>query len=296
MKKIFLTGSTGLLGLSLYKELKKKFKILRVSNNKKYKLNKSIRYLPFNSKEKINKFIKKEGVPDYFIHSGWGKMDEPSSDYHIKENVKFSKNLIDSFFRNGLEKFIFIGTINEYGDNLGIVKENKKPKGKLRNYEKGKTIVGDHGKFKAKKLNKKFIHLRIANLFGPITKNKSLIYSMHASNKKNKNVDVSSLKFYRDYLHVDTVAKYISKLLLNCNNSSVVNVGSGKKLLMRNFVKLYWKILNKNKNEIKFSKDINLKINPGFFMDISKLKSITKSKLKRNLLKEIKTNIKQFKI
>ena len=31
-------------------------------------------------------------------------------------------------------------------------------------------------------------------------------------------------------------------------------------------------------------------------MDISKLKSITKSKLKRNLLKEIKTNIKQFKI
>ena len=58
---------------------------------------------------------------------------------------------------------------------------------------------------------------------------KSLIYSMHASDK-NKNVEVSSLKFYRDYLHVDTVAKYISKLLLNCNNSSVVNVGSGKKL------------------------------------------------------------------
>ena len=91
MKKIFLTGSTGLLGLSLYKELKKKFKILRVSNNKKYKLNKSIRYLPFNSKEKINKFIKKEGVPDYFIHSGWGKMDEPSSDYHIKEMLNFQK-------------------------------------------------------------------------------------------------------------------------------------------------------------------------------------------------------------
>ena len=87
---------------------------------------------------------------------------------------------------------------------------------------------------------------------------------MHASDKKNKNVEVSSLKFYRDYLHVDTVAKYISKLLLNCNNSSVVNVGSGKKLLMRNFVKLYWKILNKNKNEIKFSKDINLKINLVF--------------------------------
>ena len=119
---------------------------------------------------------------------------------------------------------------------------------------------------------------------------------MHDANKKNKNVEVSALKFYRDYLHVDTVAKYIFKLLLNCKNTSIINVGSGKKLLMRNFVKLYWRILNKNKNEIKFSKDINLKINTGFFMDISKLKSITGSKLKRTLLKEIKTNIKQFKI
>ena len=296
MKKIFLTGSTGLLGLSLYNELKKKFKILRISNNKKYNLNKSIKYLPFSSKQKIIKFIKKEGVPDFFIHCGWGKMDEPSSDYHIKENVKFSKNLIDCFFSFGLEKFVFIGTINEYGDNLGAVRENKKPKGKLRNYEKGKIIVGAHGKLTAKKLNKKFIHLRIANLFGPITKKKSLIYSMHASNKKNKNVEVSALKFYRDYLHVGTVAKYIFKLLLNCNKSCIVNVGSGKQVLMRNFVKLYWKILNKKKNEIKFLKDANLEIKPGFFMDISKLKRITSVKLKRSLLTEIKTNIKQFKI
>ncbi len=296
MKKIFLTGSTGLLGLSLYSQLKKKFKILRISNNKKYNLSKSIKYLPFNSKEKIKKFIKKEGLPDYFIHCGWGKMDEPSSDYHIKENVKFSKNLIDCFFSYGLDKFVFIGTINEYGDNLGIVKENTKPKGKLRNYEKGKAIVGIHGKSIANKLNKKFIHLRVANLFGPITKKKSLIFSMHASNKKNKNVEVSALKFYRDYLHVDSVAKYILKILLNCNSSCVVNVGSGKKILMRNFVKLYWKILNKNRYNIKFSKDINLKVKPGFFMDISKLKSITKSNLKRSLLKEIKTNIEQFKI
>ena len=170
MKKIFLTGSTGLLGLSLFNELKKNFKILRISSDRKYNLSKKIRYLPYSSKQKINKFIKKEGVPDYFIHCGWGNMDQPSSDYHIKENVKFSKNLIDCFFRSGLEKFVFIGTINEYGDNLGIVKENKKPKGKLRNYEKGKTIVGNYGKFISRKLNKKFIHLRIANLFGPITK------------------------------------------------------------------------------------------------------------------------------
>ena len=90
MKKIFLTGSTGLLGLSLYSQLKKKFKILRISNNKKYNLSKSIKYLPFNSKEKIKKFIKKEGLPDYFIHCGWGKsviIRKKTKDIEIKESV-----------------------------------------------------------------------------------------------------------------------------------------------------------------------------------------------------------------
>ena len=64
-------------------------------------------------------------MPDFFIHCGWGKMDDPMSNYHIRENFNFSKNLIDSFFEAGLKNFVFVGTINEYGVNNGVVKESK---------------------------------------------------------------------------------------------------------------------------------------------------------------------------
>tara|TARA_A100001015_G_scaffold271192_1_gene324542 strand:+ start:1022 stop:1600 length:579 start_codon:yes stop_codon:yes gene_type:complete len=187
MKTIFLTGSSGLLGLGIYNLLKKKYKIVRISNNKKYKNGSKITYCNFESIQNIKNFIKKKGIPDYFIHAGWGKMDEPNSLYHLRENIKISKNLIKEFYTAGLKKFIFIGTIHEYGDNLGCVKENDKPKGKLRRYEKGKLLFGLFGKSISIKLKKIFIHIRMANLYGPIKK-KILLFFLCIKHKKLKKI------------------------------------------------------------------------------------------------------------
>ena len=106
MKTIFLTGSSGLLGLGIYNLLKKKYKIVRISNNKKYKNGSKITYCNFESIQNIKNFIKKKGIPDYFIHAGWGKMDEPNSLYHLRENIKISKNLIKEFYTAGFKNFI----------------------------------------------------------------------------------------------------------------------------------------------------------------------------------------------
>jgi len=296
MQKIFLTGSTGLLGLSMLRTLKKKFKIIRISNNPKFKNKQSIKYLPFDSDTKIKKFIKKEGVPDFFIHSGWGKMNEPMSKYHITENFKFSKNLINNFFKAGLKNFVFIGTINEYGDNKGVVNENHLPKGKLRNYEKGKIKVGNYGKKISKSFQANFIHIRMANLFGPIKKKKSLIYSLHEANKYKRNVKVSSLRFFRDYMYVDTASNLILKLLKSSKETCVVNVGSGKKIMMQKFVHEYWKKLNKNKQKIEFKREKSNSVNPGFYMSIKKLQKITGEIFKNEITTQITHNIKMFKL
>ena len=45
MKKIFLTGSSGLLGLSLYNLLKNKYRITRITNNIKYKKSSKFQYI-----------------------------------------------------------------------------------------------------------------------------------------------------------------------------------------------------------------------------------------------------------
>ena len=86
MSYIVITGSSGLLGSSIVRLLqKKKIKIINISNNKRNK--KSI-FVDYASKSSINKFIEKFGLPYLFIHSGWGKMSEPLSEYHIKENYR----------------------------------------------------------------------------------------------------------------------------------------------------------------------------------------------------------------
>ena len=57
MKKIYLTGSSGLLGSSIYDLLKKKYKIIKISNDKKYKKSKKVIYSSFESAKDINKLI-----------------------------------------------------------------------------------------------------------------------------------------------------------------------------------------------------------------------------------------------
>ena len=247
MNTIFLTGSTGVIGSELHKILKKKYKVIRLSINKNYKKSKKIKYCNYFSVNEIRKFIKKNSVPDYFIHAGWGKMTEPNSKYHIKENVMIFKNLINEFYLKGLKKFLFIGTINEYGYNQGKINEKTKPKGKLRSYETGKALCGKFGEKASSKLDKIFIHIRLANIYGPIKRENSLIYSLHSASNKKIDLKVSSLNFYRDYLHSSEAAIGIKKILEKCHKSIIINLGSGKKILMKNFVKTYWKLLKSKK-------------------------------------------------
>jgi nucleoside-diphosphate-sugar epimerase len=296
MKKIFLTGSSGLLGSNIYNLLKRKYKIIRISNDKKYKKNKKIIYCNFKSTQSIKNIIKQKGIADYFIHAGWGRINEPNSTYHLKENFQISKNLIKEFYDNGLNNFIFIGTINEYGDNKGCVKENSKPKGKLRNYEQGKLLFGLYGATISRKLKKNFIHIRLANLYGPIKKKNSLIYSIHEAQKRKENLHVSALDFYRDYLHSSDAALGVKKILERCKSTNIINLGSGKKIYMRRFAKIYWNIINKSDKLIIFNKILKKSTYKGYYLNNSSLKKITGWRPKNTLLNRIRKNIKMFKV
>ena len=73
MKKIYLTGSSGLLGSSIYDLLKKKYKIIKISNDKKYKKSKKVIYSSFESVKDINKIIKKKRSTRLFYSCGVGE-------------------------------------------------------------------------------------------------------------------------------------------------------------------------------------------------------------------------------
>src|SRR5258708_2674124 len=101
-KNIWLTGSRGFLGRREVASLKKFGAQPRCFTNqqageKTYDSNLSIA-LNYRDAEDIKRNIKEIGIPDVFIHIGWGDMDKPESSYHLTENVPAGQTLINTLF------------------------------------------------------------------------------------------------------------------------------------------------------------------------------------------------------
>ena len=89
---IWISGSSGFIGHHLKTKLKRHEKILCLSfsdeeaffdkqqNEIKVKFN-------FQDQSMIKDLFAEFGVPQSVIHLGWGRMEDPMSDYHLENNV-----------------------------------------------------------------------------------------------------------------------------------------------------------------------------------------------------------------
>ena len=122
-KKLWLSGSNGFIGKSLLHHLQSNYDITCISHDTKFFQSldhKNLYKLNFRKYSDIEKLISKIGMPNTFLHLGWADRVNSSSSVHLNENVIASKNLIDCFFEKNLEKFVFIGSYEEYGEKNRI--------------------------------------------------------------------------------------------------------------------------------------------------------------------------------
>ena len=282
-KICWLTGCSGFIGKYLVKELKKNnFKLRCFSNNSilrdnPNKIKDNYYYMDFSSKKNITRHIENFGCPDIFIHLGWGNMESPMSTHHLTDNVKEAEILIDSFYSAGIEKFIFIGSMNEYGARLGSLSEDMKPKGRLTNYAKGKIQVADYGYNRSKFYNKIFIHIRPFYVFGPGQRKGSLINELFDANLNKRHAKLGPCDHYRDYIYVSDVTEGIVRLS-KIEETNTFNLGSGSFIQVKDYVILFWKYLGGDLDKLKFgsrkmSKDEPEQ--PKSYANLSKLKELT---------------------
>lgn len=287
-RKFWLTGSSGLLGRSIYARLVEQgLDVFSVTNQQTINypeikhgaaLNLGNReYIDYSQQSELEKACQRFGVPDVLIHAGWGGMSEPESQIHLKENVANSLTLMRTLYRLGLKRCIFLGTINEYGERGGKLSEEMEPLGKLRNYEAGKRKVGDLGIGEAERQGAVYIHVRVANSFGAPQRTNSLIGTLHQAYNSDEPARLSACENYRDYIHTADVAEGVLRIC-DVDYSTRVNLGSGKSIRLRNFVEKYWETLGGDEDQLIFGA-----LGPGedepeqskAFMDISKLASLT---------------------
>jgi len=271
-KLIGITGSTGLLGQSLKKKLRK-------LNN--YKLN--CYKGDITNKSQLKKWFKVNSFC-YVIHLAAivpVKKVNKNINFAKKVNIGVTKNIINEINKKkSIKWFFFSSSSHVYQFNNKEVRETstKKP---FSIY--GKTKL-EAEKFIEKKINKK-IKFCVGRIFSLEGKNKAKSYFLPGLLKKirkNKVIEID-LNQFRDFIHVDDVAEAVV-ILLKKEQVGIYNIASGKKTRFYELINLFSKLL---KRKIKFKNTVS-KVSNSSYANIYKIKKAINWKVKKKVFYIIK--------
>ena len=123
--------------------------------------------------------------------------------------------------------------------------------------------------------------LRLCNVYGPgdvgVSKQKNALqYLIHQMRDHQEIPLYYDGMFYRDYLHVEDVARAIDLCVNTAPVNSVINIGSGDKILFRDIItlakeKLGSRSLFKSVEPPEFHRVVQIK---DFYMDVTSLKAL----------------------
>lgn len=208
-------------------------------------------YADFENISLYNYFDK----PDILIHLAWDGLPNFNSSHHIERNLfnqyKFLTNYIDS----GGKHVLITGTCFEYGLQNGCLSEDM-PTNPITAYGIAKDAL------------RKFLEVRYPNhydlifqwvrlfyMYGNGQHPKSIISQLANAIKNGDSIfNMSGGEQTRDYLPVETVAEYISKIALQNNVRGIINCCSGNPISIKQLVENYIK-----------SNFETIKLNLGFY-------------------------------
>ena len=280
---IWLTGASGFIGRCVAAELRTQghrvfcFSNAGIGDRPAETAGDERHPLDFLDAAQIQSQVRQFGLPDVFIHLAWGDMAQPETNRHLEENVKAGQTLIDTLYDAGLKKFIFIGSMTEYGGRLGALQEDMPPEGRLTNYALGKIKVTEHGYARAAELKRIFLHIRPFFVFGAGQRKGSLINDLHEAFQAGREVQLGPCEHYRDFIHVSDVAQGVRRLL-PVEASTTVNLGSGSVIQVKEYVKMFWAQFGGDPATLKFGARpmrANEPEQPQSYADLTRLKQLT---------------------
>ena len=239
MKSILITGSSGMVGRSLVKNLKNKYKIFTPSSKE----------LNLDNINKIEKYLRKK-KPTHIVHlAGYiGGIGANTSEpvRFLQENILIGINLIKTSHKLKIKNFLNMGSsciypVNQKKPN----KEEKLLNGKIEktneSYALAKISCVKMCEYISRNSSMNYFSLIPCNIYGPFDKYNntnshvigSLIKKIHEAKYKNKkSVEIwGNGKSKRELIYVDDVAnaieKFLSKKILVRNKKYWLNIGTG---------------------------------------------------------------------
>jgi len=255
MKKVLLTGATGLIGkYSLKPLLDAGFEVFAVSSNEKASGNHinwiKADLLNFEEIENIFEEIK----PEYLLHFAW----DTTSGSYLESNLNFdwvqaSLYILKQFKLNGGKRAVYAGTCFEYEFKGAPLNEEDKLN-PISTYAKCKNFLNQMATLYCKKNNISFGWGRIFYIYGENEQEKRLIPQVISCLEQDKEFITSSGELIKDYIFAGDAAEAFVKFL-DSNVDGCVNICTETAVTIKEIVTLVAAKLNKN-HLVKFENNI----------------------------------------
>ena len=287
--RIVLTCGTGFIGSKILSILTKyNYEILVLSRNKNVST-KNVKYIKCDLFKPISYLDKlKEFKPDTLIHCAWHNIEKLNQKKNALNNLRYSKILINEIIKlKNFKKILVAGSCFEIKNKKNKITE-KCSLDDTSYFSKAKINLLKYLNKKIKK-NQKFYWLRIFYAYGPGNREKTIIPTIIKNLKNNTQFTIQSPENRLDYIYVDDIAKYFTKILVKSPKSGVYNVSTGKLASIKHIFKILKSKINKNYNFQVFGKSEKvLKYFGSTKKSFLSLGWTPKIKIKSGLIKTIK--------
>lgn len=246
MKKILVTGATGFIGNYVIAHLLQQHCVVIATSSNIEKAKAAswfseVTYIPFDLrdfKEDTN-YAAYFGFPDAMIHLAWEGLPNYKAAFHVEENLPRHFAFINNLLSNGLSDITITGTCFEYGMQEGCLSES------METYPANAyAIAKDLLRRKLEKLSQQnsfhFKWVRLFYMYGTGQNPNSLLSQLDKALANGELVfNMSGGEQERDYLPVEKVAAYITRIALQNEVEGIINCCSGSPITVKDFVEKY---------------------------------------------------------
>ncbi|BBK75640.1 NAD-dependent epimerase/dehydratase family protein [Clostridium butyricum] len=260
MKKVVVTGATGIIGISLIKYLIiNSIEVLAICRPKSDK----IKNIPKNNLVKIiecdidNLSSVSERINekyDTFFHFAWsGTFGDSRNDVYMQNlNIQYTLDAVKLANYLGCDTFIGAGSQAEYGIINQDLSSNT-----LTNPSTGygiaKYSAGKLSAIYSKKLNMRHIWVRILSVYGPNDNNYTMIISTINKLLNGERAEFTKAEQMWDYLYCDDAARALYLIAINGIDQRTYILGSGVCKSLKEYIRIITNHIG-NGCEVEFGK------------------------------------------
>tara|TARA_Y100000294_G_scaffold172419_1_gene187081 strand:+ start:129 stop:959 length:831 start_codon:yes stop_codon:yes gene_type:complete len=273
MYKCGITGSTGILGKNLKKNLK--FKFISFNGD-------------ITKKKQVDEWIKSNNFK-FIIHlAAIVPTHKVKNNYKLAKKVNFNgtKYLVDAIikYKKKPDSFFFASTSHVYKPRKKLIKIRENTKAVPYSLYGRTKLIAE--KYIKKNFSEKKINYCIGRIFSFTDLKQDQFFLVPAlfhriNTNKKKIINLENLNHYRDFIAIDDIANAI-KVLCYKNFKGTFNIGSGKSIHLEKIANFFSKNLKK---KIYIKKTF---IKPTFLISNNKKLIKTGWKPKRDFFFELK--------